>query len=458
MSDETKPGLDAAASKSRAPASIDLPKADVKDVTPRAEAETTQAAEAVPATPAQNSRAEADVAAPSPAVATPPAASSPPVAPPARAGGSMPVLGGAVAGAVFGLLGATIHQNYAAPPVTVADGRVAQVEAAIAAVDRKAADAAALEQKLLAQIRTIETRAAAIEQQAAAAAQKAAAVDQKAAGLEQKAAGLLSPVEDRLKSLEALIAEGRDQAGSITKRVDLLAQIEPPKVDVAPLVAPLVSRLDAIEKTLGSTSARLTLGGEAAQALDARIKTAEQAVADLKARKPGETPAAILGVSSLLRRSLDAGEPLGAHLTALAGLGVSEAAIKPLAPFADKPAPRLPALADQLTMLVAGLPKPKVDTPASAGVMDRIRSGLWSQVEVRPAGGVAADVNALAGRSRGKLLAGDLAGALAELAALSPEQRAALQPFSDAVTARAGALDALRNLEAAALAAAARKS
>ena len=56
------------------------------------------------------------------------------------------------------------------------------------------------------------------------------------------------------------------------------------------------------------------------------------------------------------------------------------------------------------------------------------------------------------------LLAGDLAGALAELAALSPEQRAALQPFSDAVTARAGALDALRNLEAAALAAAARKS
>ena len=451
MSDETKPGLDAAASKSRAPASIDLPKADVKDVTPRAEAETTQAAEAVPATPAQNSRAEADVAAPSPAVATPPAASSPPVAPPARAGGSMPVLGGAVAGAVFGLLGATIHQNYAAPPVTVADGRVAQVEAAIAAVDRKAADAAALEQKLLAQIRTIETRAAAIEQQAAAAAQKAA-------GLEQKAAGLLSPVEDRLKSLEALIAEGRDQAGSITKRVDLLAQIEPPKVDVAPLVAPLVSRLDAIEKTLGSTSARLTLGGEAAQALDARIKTAEQAVADLKARKPGETPAAILGVSSLLRRSLDAGEPLGAHLTALAGLGVSEAAIKPLAPFADKPAPRLPALADQLTMLVAGLPKPKVDTPASAGVMDRIRSGLWSQVEVRPAGGVAADVNALAGRSRGKLLAGDLAGALAELAALSTEQRAALQPFSDAVTARAGALDALRNLEAAALAAAARKS
>ena len=443
MSDDNKPGIDAAAPKSRAPASIDLSKADVTDVTPKAEA----AAPPNDAAP-ETAPPKADAASP------PPAASVP-----ARAGGSaMPVIGGAVAGAIFGLLGSTIHQNYAAPPVTVADGRVAEVEAAIAAVDKKAADAAALEQRLLAQIKSLDARAATIEQKAAAAEQKAAAVDQKAAGLEQKAAGLLSPVEDRLKSMEALIAEGRDQAGSLNKRVDLLAQIEPPKVDIAPLVAPLTARLDAIEKTLGSTSARLTLGGEASQALDARIKAAEQAVSDLKARKPGEVPAAMLGVTGMLRRSLEAGEVLGPHLAALTGLGAPEALTKPLAVFTDKPAPRLNVLADQLTALVAALPKPKVDAPAPTGVMDRIKSTLLSQVEVRPVGGVAADVAAIAARARTKVLAGDLTGAVAEIATLAPEQREALKPFTDAAGARAAALDALRKLEAEALAATARKS
>lgn len=428
MSDADKTSPEAAPRKERIAPSIDLPKADVKDVTPEPVVAKTMD-EPVRASLSAGEQAPA----PNPS--------------PVRGGSTWPVVGGAVAGAIFGLLGTTIHQNYQAPAVTVADPRVAQVEAAIAAVDKKAADAGQIEQRLTAQIKALEARAVAADQRAFAAEQRAAAA-------EQKGTTLLQPLESRLKAAEERIASAAEQAGGFERRIDLLGKIEPPKVDLGPLAG----RLDALEKSIGSTSARVTLGGEAAEALAGKIKQAEQAIRELGTRKPAETTAAILATTGMARRALESGEPLAAHIAALSSQGVSESLVKPLMPFGTQPAPRSLVLADQIADLATKLPKPQAAPTSNGGFLDRVKSGLLSQVEVKATGSVAPDILASVGRTRSRLAAGDLAGAQAELAAFPADVRDTFKPVADALAARLSAVDALRRIEAESLAATARKS
>lgn len=510
MTDDTKTG----GGVPRRSASIDLPKSAVTDLTPKA-------AEAPP--PADTK----------PAAEAPPAAEPPP-APEAQAraaaqpgkaaagGSSIPVVGGAVAGAIFGLLGAVGYQNLAAPPVTVADPIVHKLRDDTSAVNQKLRDdmtamtskvveareteqrvTQAFEQKLAAlaaaqskdvetraaQVaKELETRAATLEQKLTAAEQRAAVAEQKGAGLEkliaamdQKAATLIAPVDDRLKAAEARINEGRDQAGQMLKRIDLLAMIEPPRVDLRPIV----TKIDELERTIGSNAARSTLTGDVAQVLDGRIKTIEQtagtvaqslksveqalkgvdqSVAELKAKPAAvDVPAALLAVAGMARRALDTGEPLGGLTTTLGALGASAQQVGALAAFADKPAPKLAALAQQFDALAAAEQKaaaaktPAPAAPASPGLLDKVTSTLLSQVEVKRVGEAAPVASAFGAQVKALLQAGDGAGVLAVLNSLPAEQRAAFKPFIDALLARAAAYDGLRAIEQGALAAVARK-
>lgn len=439
MSDETKAGSRDKAEAARPAPSIDLPASAVHDITPKPSGATTEP----PAAPADTAAAAAPVA-PEPARETAP--------PPAARSSSGPVIGGAVAGAIFGLLGTTVFQNLQAPPVTVADARVAEVEAAIAAVEKKAVEAAAVEKRLAEQLKAVEARAtAAAEQKAAALEQRAAGLEQKFADTAQAPARLPTGIEERLKAAETALAESASAAAALTGRIETLSRAEVPKVDLAPLS----SKIDAVEKALGSTAARVTLGGDAAQALETRIKAIEQGITEMKARRPADSTNGVLVVSGLARRAFEGGEALGPHLAALAGLGTAEADLAPLKPYADKPAPRGDALAAQLTDLVAALPKPAPEKAES--LVDRLKSGLLSQVEVRATGTAQADVAGGLARVRARLAAGDMAGAAAEVAALPAEQREGLKPFAAALAGRIAAVAALRKIEADALAAAARK-
>jgi|GEM_PF-1158570 len=493
MSEDTKTGTGAP----RRTSSIDLPKSAVKDLTPREDAAEAPAGEAKPKVESKAAEQPGTAAEPAP--------------PPAKAGGSsLPVLGGAVAGALFGLLGAVGYQNLAAPPVTVADPLVHKLREDTGAIQQKLReDMAALnlkvieareteqrltqafEQKLAAQaaaqLRDVEARATALDQKAIAAEQRAAVAEQKGAALEkliaaqdQKAATLLAPVDDRLKAAEARIGEGRDSAAAMAKRIDLLAQIEPPRVDLRPII----TKIDELDRAIGSTAARTALGGDVAQALDGRIKTIEQgagglgqslkgveqslksldqAVADLKARPaPVDIPAARLAVAGMTRRALDAGEALGPLVTTLGALGVAQPQVAALARYAEAPMPRLPALADQAARLAATAAQKAAAAaapPAAAqpGLLDRVTSTLLSQVEVKKTGETTVQPTGVAAQVKALLTGGDATGALAALNALPADQRDIFKPVAEALAARAAAYDSLRTIERDALAAVARK-
>lgn len=428
MNDTPDQGQERTKAPRRAAVGIDLAKTDVKDVTPPVEA----------AEPAAAERPAVEIPAPSP-----PPAETPTV----RSGGTMPVVGGAIAGAIFGLLGVSIHQNIQAPPVTVADPRVAAVEGALVAAEKKIADAQAIETRLRNDIQALTARAKAAEDSAAAA-------DKRAAEAASAISGVAAPLDERLKSAEAKAAVAVDTVGALERRLEQLGQVQAPKLDLSPLE----SRIEGLEKALGSAGQRLTSGADAAALLEARLKQAEQALASLKAGRTADAATATLATTALVRRALEGGEALGTHIAALHAQGVPEALTRPLLPFADKPAPRLSVLADQLGELAAKLPKPVAEAPKPAGIFDRIKAGLLSQVDVRATGTVPADAAPVINRARGKAAAGDLAGAVAELQGLSPEQRSVLAPFSEAVAARMAGVDAVRRIEAEALAATARKS
>ncbi|MCA0422867.1 MAG: hypothetical protein LCH61_06020 [Proteobacteria bacterium] len=423
MTATPKPDVDLPPSKDRV-TEIDLAKVDVKDIT----SETDKTAKGADANPATGASGPA------------PAAPVPPPVEPSRGGAGWPVVGGAVAGAIFGLLGANIHQTIQAPPVTVADPRVAQVEAGISAA-RQA------EQRIEGQIKALEARAKVAED-------KAAAAEQRAAQAEQKAAAIAAPLDGRIKAAEGKIGAVAGEAGALSRKIEGLGKVEAPKVDLAPLVA----RLDALDKALGANSARLSAGTDAASALDDRIKKAEQALNNLSARKSADTATATLSTTALVRRALEGGEAIGAHIAALRAQGVPDALLRPLAPYADKAAPPPNALATQLNGLAATLPKPVAEPAKTGGILERIKAGLLSQVDVRATGAVPADAAPVIARARARLLVDDGAGALAELKQLNAEQQAHLKPLTEAIAARVAGFEAVRMIEAEALAATARKS
>lgn len=368
-------------------------------------------------------------------------------APAPPSGSSMPVVGGAVAGAIFGILSTLGYHNFREPPVTVADPRIAQIEATIAAVDKRAAAVADLEQRLGAQVKAAEARAASAEQ-------KAAALEQKTAEAQQLAAQFVAPVDDRLKSVESKLGEAAEQAQSLTRQVEGLAKAPAPKVDLSPLAA----KIETIEKAVGSAAARASEGGTAAAQLDGRLKAMEQTVASLQSRKPVvDTSGSVLAIAGLARAALDAGAPLGPQVKALSGLGVAEADIRPLLVFADTPVPGYAALADQLVALGKTLPKPKAEPVAAEGWFGKVKSGLSSIVEVRQTGRIPMDAESVVGRAWAKLYGKDSAGALAELSGLTADQQAILKPVVETIKAREAANAALKKLEGDALAAASRK-
>jgi len=343
-----------------------------------------------------------------------------------------PVVGGAVAGAIFGVLSTLGYHHWQAPPVTVADPRLAAIESRIATLP-KAADAIAAVEK------SLDGRFAALEQKLGETVAKASdASGRKIAALETQAAGLVGPVEERLKLAESRI---ETLAGAAAKPAAPAVSGE--------VMTGLVNSIKALEAATGQQKA-------AAGTIDTRLKTVEQALASPKpALSP--VPGLHLAAAALMNQAIVGNRPLGFDAAALTGLGLDEAIARPLAVFSVKPLPDATALKSQFASLVATLPKPQAASGTVASVIDRAKAGLLGFVEVRRAGAPPAPSDASLGVIAGKIGAGDIAGALTDIAARSIEERAVLAPVVKAMEERQAALAALRKLEGDALAAASRK-
>jgi hypothetical protein len=144
--------------------------------------------------------------------------------------------------------------------------------------------------------------------------------------------------------------------------------------------------------------------------------------------------------------------PFAPELAAAKALGADPKALAALAPFAASGVPSADALGRELLALAPSLRPPPPPAPRE-GFLQRLQVNAEKLVRVNPAAEAAGDdASAVVSRVEARAAAGDLAGALAELAKLPPAARAAAEPWIKKVEARAAALAAGRNLAAAALA------
>ena len=127
--------------------------------------------------------------------------------------------------------------------------------------------------------------------------------------------------------------------------------------------------------------------------------------------------------------------------------------LAPLAPFAAAGVPSAAVLARELGALAPALRETTGGGARETGVFDRLAANAERLVRVRPLEGAAgSDPAAVVTRIEAKAREADIAGALAELAALPPEQRAPAQAWIAKAQARTAALAASRRLAAASLA------
>ena len=415
--------------------------------------------------------------------------SLPPAGPPRSRRGGGGLLVNLLAGATVAALGVAagwlmprpVGDAALASRVATLEGRVDSIEAAPVAPlapDDSAAALTALEARLTALEedagrQDLADRVAALENRPLASAEGDAgseALDDLAArvaALEARPAvpEPAAPPSDRPAAAEA-------SAGAVS------SQDEPPDVQSGtapsaaqagtPALAALSARLAAAEAALAALSPRVDrveaeatdaaaaarAATEAAQGASARLQSAEaeaaraQAEADAAAAEAtrAAVEARLREPEAGLARAIEAGEPLGSALAALAEAGV--AAPPALAAYAEAPPPTLAALRDRFpeaarealaASRAAGL---AADGTGLAGFIN-------SQLSLRStAPREGSDPDAILSRAEAALREGDLDGALVELVALPAPARGALAPWEAEATGLRDALAALAALPA----------
>lgn len=339
----------------------------------------------------------------------------------ARPRSGLPLFGAAIAvGAVLAVGGAFALRHF--------DGSTAAVDSLGERVAALTERTNSIETKADASVASLRSDLGALGDRLGAAERGAA----KAAGEANSALSALEKSFDgRLASLVRAPGEGHEAAGEATGAF----------VDLGPLQA----RMDAVEQKLGSVEAAL-----AAPKTDAGARQDSESAA---AAENSKAEAVAIVAESLLRK-LERGAPFPAELAALDNLGVDQAELAPLRPFAAAGviAPRV--LAEQFAAVAT--PIAAADEPGEfVSIMDRLARDAARLVHVRRVGEVApdeTDVPALVAKIENALKRLDVDEAVAIWAQLPASAKAKSQAWGEAAKARLDALAAARKIEADAVA------
>jgi hypothetical protein len=351
---------------------------------------------------------------------------APPPPPAARPSFVPLVLGGAVAAGLG--YAAAWTDLLPRPPDPALSARIEAVAASVADLSaRPVVDEAAR-----ARLGSVESA------QAAAAADLAADLDA-LSGQAQVLASEIAAQGDRLTVLEdrpqvtvalseqAQAAVEAQIAGLRQEAADGIARVEE---DRAILAAQADERFAALEADLRETLA--TIEAERAALEAARAEAAAEV-------RSAQLAAAVAD----LRAALDAGAPYAASLASLASL-VGAPPPEALAVRADDGIPSLAALREAFPEAARSALEQTLRAQADSGEIGRVEAFMRIQSGVRsltPRDGD--DADAVLSRAEAALAAGDLAGALALVAALPDPGRAAMQGWADLAQTRRAALEAL---------------
>lgn len=403
MADDTKDAAAAGASAGRpkrAPPTIDLEATEVS----------TSAAPAGDGEPAAEAAAPPDDVTPNDDASTKPDAEPPPRARKTRLL-PLPAVA-ALSGAATGALVVAAFWLFALPPRTAPITAAAPPQVSAAAFDALAARVASVETK------PAPPPAVAADPRAAA---RIDAQDKIIAALREELGVLRAQTQQLTAATEALKAAPRDSA---------------PAAPAAPAVdlSPINERLTQIEQTAKK------LSSETAQ------RNAQPAN-DLALRR--------IVAASLLDTSVRQGEPYAALLAAAKPLAIDPATLTPLDAFAASGVPGVSVLSRELVAQVSKLaPQASASAAGEQGILDRLQAGAAKLVRIQRTDKASGnDRDAVVSRATAAALRNDVATARRELDALSPADRAAMQPWIDKADARSAALAASRQFAADAMAA-----
>jgi hypothetical protein len=210
-------------------------------------------------------------------------------------------------------------------------------------------------------------------------------------------------------------------------------------------VAAMARRTESIDATLRDTSSRI-------EKLAAAL--AELQVTARSAAVGSDRAVRLALVAAALRAMVERGDPYVNELAAVKPLISKPGILAPLEPFANSGMPSDAALAQELKVIVQPMLRAAGASPPDGNFLDRLQTNAGKIVRIRP-------VEDTRGDDRGAILArieqraaqANISGAMAELAKLTPTERAALQGWIAKVEGRNNAIEASRRFAADAMAA-----
>lgn len=428
------------ARKAKAAMAIDLPASAVSDVTP----DPTPIHQTEP-TPADVSEAE-----------------EPPASPPAAKLSTpklVPGLIGLVAG-VIGGLGASQFAGFLpfkvpSKPDSALEQRLAGFEASL-----KAAPAAS---------QTLVDRLAKAEAALADGAKREAALQDELSKLN---AAITQESADRAKALAerpvGLLGTGAgvpDSAVEIERLKGRLGTIESSAKAVPEAIGALaakgeavIGKVDALAPRLDQMNMRVETLAPKLNAVTDQVSALQKTVAGVANRDGLAQAASRVAATSLLGEAFFKGEELATTLSVLKNLGETAPNLTLLAPYAEKGAPNAATLLAELKTVQ---PKSAEVAKPAADVLERVKSGVLSLVEVRKTGAITGtDDSSHLARAEQALNKGDIATALTLVQRLSAPTNEAYATWRARADARIKAeilVGKLKSDAVAALAAAAAK-
>jgi hypothetical protein len=280
----------------------------------------------------------------------------------------------------------------------------------------------------------------------------------------KSAADSMAVLGRRMEEIAAASAEARSRADAAVAAANAAAA--QPSAATAPAIEANKGEIDTLKNRLAAVenADKQQVEKKDLDALTARIAALEQTIAGLdqtaKALQAGQASALardravrLAIVASALNAAVNRGEPYAAELAAAKPLAPPNA-LAPLEPFAQSGLPPPAALARELSDLLPSLQQKAGAPAAEGGILEKLQANASRLVKIRPVTEQPGDdARAVLARIEFKAAQSDIAGAVAELGKLPPDQRAAAESWMQKAQTRMAAVEASRRVAADAYAA-----
>jgi hypothetical protein len=277
----------------------------------------------------------------------------------------------------------------------------------------------------------------------------------------------LDAVDQQLAKIQAEVA--RPPAAADAKVTDRLATLESTAQALTTAVNELRAQLTQVTSTVHRTQEQVArdrntpgvdlgplqrqvegIAGHA-QSTDQSVKSLQAEVAKVGAAARGpdsDKQARLLAAAVSLRDAVERHQPFAAQLAALRALGADAGKLAPLAQLGAQGLATDATLLRELTDQIGHRRAPE---EASTGLLDRLQHSAENLIRIRRSDAPAQPSASLSGVSSAAQR-GDLAGAYTEVSKLPEAEREGLRDWMTKVQARNAVIDAVRGIEADAVA------